>query len=405
MNASAALKHEELLNNQQFVDPIGADDMVFSTTSDIASLQRIWRNLEQRSAAHVFQTWAWVSNWHSHIGQARGITPHIIMASSPDGTLRALLPMGIETRAGLRTLVWLGDEHADFKGPVIDQSLLAGLTTDATKKLFDKAFRLTRGIDAVKLVDMPTLLNDALHPLLVYPSQLAPAGSHSLTINDTFDALYKARRGSSSRKKLRQRSRRLAEAAGPTKFKIARTPQARSEAISVLIEQKRARLAEMGAGDIFASSNVRAFYRTLAEQHPEICQLSTFQAGDDIVAANWGLTWGSRYYYVLSTMTDGEYRTYSPGQLHLNELIEWSTIRGFDVFDFTVGDEDYKDDWCDTSTDLFDVYIGLTIKGRALAWGQAKTRAVKRFIKQSPRLWSVAKRLRKRLYDYRTHTA
>lgn len=405
MNASAALKHAELLKNQHLVDPVGADEMVFSTTSDIASLQRVWRNLEQRSSGHVFQTWAWVSNWHTYIGKARGITPHIIMANSPDGVMRLLLPMGIETRAGIRTLVWLGDEFADFKGPLIDQGLMPQLTTHTTKKLFDTAFRLTPGIDAVGLLDMPKILDDQLHPLLVYPSQLAPAGSHSLTLNAKFDELYKARRGSSSRKKLRQRSRRLVEAAGPTDFKIARTPQARSEAISVLIEQKRARLAEMGADDIFASSYVRAFYRALAEQHPEICQLSTLKAGEDIVAANWGLTWGERYYYVLSTMTDGKHRCHSPGQLHLNELIEWSTVRGFEVFDFTVGDEDYKDDWCDTSTALFDVYIGLTIKGRAAAWMYGKTRATKRYIKQSPRLWPLAKKLRKRLYDYRTHTA
>ena len=405
MNAIAALKHAETLNNQQLVDPQRTDEMVFSTTSDIASLQRVWRNLEQRSATHVFQTWAWVSNWHTYIGKARGITPHIIMATSRDGVMRALLPMGIETRSGLRTLLWLGDEHADFKGPVIDRDLMAGLTTDTAKKLFDEAFRLTRGIDAVKLLDMPEILNDQFNPLLVYPSQRGPAGTHSLTLNAKFDDLYKARRGASSRKKLRQRSRRLTQAAGPTKFKVARTPQARSEAISVMIEQKRARLAEMGADDIFATSNVRAFYRALAEQHPEICQLSTFKAGDYIVATNWGLTWGDRYYYVLSTMTDGEYRCHSPGQLHLNELIEWSTVRGFKVFDFTVGDEDYKDDWCDTSTDLFDVYIGLTIKGRAAAWLHRKARAAKRYIKQSPRLWPLAKKLRKRLYDYHTHTA
>lgn len=405
MNATAALKHAELLDNQQLVDSARSEEMVFSTASDIASLQRVWRNLEQRSAAHVFQTWAWVSNWHTHIGQGRNITPHIVMATSRDGVMRMLLPLGIETRAGIRSLVWLGAEHADFKGPLIDRELLTRLTTDTTKKLFDEAFRVTPGIDAVKLQDMPELLGDQLNPLLVYPSQLAPAGSHSLTINARFDALYNARRSASSRKKLRQKSRRLTQAEGPIKFKVARTPHARSEAISVLIEQKRARLAEMGVADIFEASNVRAFYRGLAEQHPEICQLSVLRAGDNVVAANWGLIWGSRYYYVLSSMTEGEHRSHSPGQLHLNELIEWSTVRGFDVFDFTVGDEGYKDDWCDTSTDLFDVYIGLTIKGRVLAWGQAKTRATKRYIKQSPRLWPVAKRLRKRLYDYRTHTA
>ena len=405
MRANTALKQSELLEIQTLKPVFSTEELVFSATSDFDAVKQSWRNLEHRSVGHVFQSWAWVSNWHRCIGTTRNVSPLIITATSRDGVLRALFPMGIEARAGLRTLSWLGGEHADYKGPLIDRDLHGTLSDESTRSMFGRAFAMAPGVDAVRLLDMPTQMDGLPNPLLAYRNQLSPVASHQLTLDDNFDALYKARRGSSSRKKLRQKQRRLEAAAGPSIMKLAATPHRRSKAISTLIEQKRARLKEMGVANMFAAPEVRAFYRTLAEQHPEMCQLSTFDAGETSVAANWGLVWGDRYYYVLSTMTDGEHRVQSPGQLHLNELIAWSVERGLKVFDFTAGDESYKDDWCDTSTDLFDVYLGLTIKGRFLSFGQARARSAKRYIKRSDRLWSLAIKLRKLVNEQRAHTA
>jgi len=404
MRASAAQQHIDLLENQPLTPIKHMGELVFSATSDLESIRQNWRNLEHRAVGHVFQTWSWVSNWHTYVGSARNISPIIITATSRDGVLRALLPMGVETRAGFRTLTWLGAEHADYKGPLLDADLAATLTPDTTRVLFDAAFRMVPGIDTVRLLDMPRELEGAPHPMLAYPHQAGPSGSHALTLSQDFDALYKARRGPSSRKKLRQKLRRLEDAVGPVDMKISYSPHTRSKAITTLINQKRARLKDIGAADMFAAPEVRAFYRCLAEQHPEMCQLSTFEADGNILAANWGLVWGDRYYYVLSTTAYGPHRAHSPGQLHLNNLIAWSIARGLKTFDFTKGDEPYKDDWCDITTELFDVYLGLTIKGRAGAFVQAKTRSVRRYIKQSDALWPVAKKLRKLAKDRFVHT-
>ncbi len=404
MNAKSPLtlrERDEFLVVPPALQP---DALIFSTSS-IDAASNDWRGLERRSTAHVFQTWAWVSLWHTHIGQSRNIEPFIVTASSRDGSMHLLLPFGIQTRPGIRTLVWLGGEHADYKGPVISHELMAALTPEATRDMMRRAIALVPGIDVVSLTDMPENLGTSDNPLRAFDHQLSPVASHALALGRDFETLYKAHRSSSSRKKLRQKRRRLEDTTGPTRMKIATHPAERSRAITVLIDQKRVRLEEKGVGDMFAAPEVRAFYRSLAEMHPTLCQLSTFEAGDEAVAANWGLIWGGRYYYVLSTMTDGAARVHSPGQLHLNELIEWSIAQGLDVFDFTAGDEAYKDDWCDSTTLLFDVYFGLTIKGRVLAQIQANARMAKRRIKNSETLWQYAEKFRKILMFLRSKTA
>lgn len=382
------------------------DTLTFSATSDIAALKTAWRTFEAHAAGHVFQSWAWVSNWHSTVGAARNIDPFVITATSRDGTMRLLLPLGIQNWMGGRWLVWLGAEHADYKGPLIDRAWLDAAEPADIRRVFKAALGLAPGVDAAALEDMPAETGGRPHPLRAFPHQLAPVASHSVRLGDDFDAFYRDKRSAASRKKLRQKQRRLeAEAGGPARLTIAASPQARARAITALIGQKRTRLAERGVPNMFASGAVRAFYRQLAERHPELCQLSTLQAGGEPCAANWGLVWRGRYYYVLSTMTDGPMRAHSPGLLHLNELMAWSIGQGLEVFDFTAGDEAYKDDWCDRTLPLFDVYRAFTVKGRGLARARAAARALKRELKANPLAWDAAQSLRKALHDVRARAS
>jgi CelD/BcsL family acetyltransferase involved in cellulose biosynthesis len=404
MPPATALKTAEPVDKQGLSLRDDVEELILSTTTDMDAIRASWINLEHRAAGHVFQSWAWVSQWHTHVGRARNIEPFVVMASRRDGSLAALLPFGIETSRGLRILVWLGDEHADYKGPLIDRSLLQRMTRDVVETLFDAAIRMAPGIDLVRLLEMPVTLDAGDHPLLCYKHFMSPMASHSVALGTDFDSFFKERRGTSSRKKLRQKARRLTAAHGDTRMEIAGTKSQRSRMIAALVEQKRSRLSEMGVDDVFEAAEVRAFYRSLAENHPDICQISAFMAGDTITAANWGLVWGDRYYYVLSTMADGEMRAFSPGQLHLNDLIAWSIDKGLKTFDFTAGDEAYKDDWCDTVMPLFDVHIGLTTRGRAAAYLLSAGRRIKRYIKQHAPLWELAKTVRKRLFSLREQT-
>ena len=47
--------------------------------------------------------------------------------------------------------------------------------------------------------------------------------------------------------------------------------------------------------------------------------------------------------------------------------MQWSIDRGLKVFDFTIGDERYKRDWCDVTTPLGYAVGGLSIRGKIAA--------------------------------------
>jgi CelD/BcsL family acetyltransferase involved in cellulose biosynthesis len=97
---------------------------------------------------------------------------------------------------------------------------------------------------------------------------------------------------------------------------------------------------------------------------------------------------------VLASYDDGEVSRFGPGAAHLRELLRHAIERGCKRFDFTIGDEPYKRDWCETEQQLFDHSAAVTLRGwpaaaLALAW-----RRVKRAIKHSTLLWGAVVRMR-----------
>ena len=128
-----------------------------------------------------------------------------------------------------------------------------------------------------------------------------------------------------------------------------------------------------------------------------LTHVSRLDVGKTSAAANLGLTFRDSYYLVLSSYHDGELSRFGPGRAHLHELLRHAIDRGFARFDFTVGDESYKRDWSDTELQLYDYLAAETAKGWLVVTMTLAYRRTKRFIKQTPILWTIFSKLRSRL--------
>jgi CelD/BcsL family acetyltransferase involved in cellulose biosynthesis len=99
---------------------------------------------------------------------------------------------------------------------------------------------------------------------------------------------------------------------------------------------------------------------------------------------------------VLSSYTGGSLAKLGPGAIHLHELMRYAIARGMTDFDFTIGDERYKRDWCDGVQPLYDHVSTATLRGALAATGLRAMRRVKRTIKQNKTLWASYTALRSR---------
>ncbi|TIU15883.1 MAG: GNAT family N-acetyltransferase, partial [Mesorhizobium sp.] len=105
---------------------------------------------------------------------------------------------------------------------------------------------------------------------------------------------------------------------------------------------------------------------------------------------------GKRLICEFGAIADDDLAHASPGDFLFFDNIEEACERGFDVYDFSVGDEPYKRLWCDIETQHFEVLIPLTMKGRALVFVLRQGARLKTFVKNSPTIWKLTKMLRRK---------
>jgi CelD/BcsL family acetyltransferase involved in cellulose biosynthesis len=89
---------------------------------------------------------------------------------------------------------------------------------------------------------------------------------------------------------------------------------------------------------------------------------SALTLDDRILATLWGLVYKGRFYHLFPTYARGELTRYSPGNSLLRRVFEWCFANTVRIFDFTIGDEAYKYDWCDQELRLFDFIYATTTR-------------------------------------------
>jgi CelD/BcsL family acetyltransferase involved in cellulose biosynthesis len=75
-------------------------------------------------------------------------------------------------------------------------------------------------------------------------------------------------------------------------------------------------------------------------------------------------------------------------------MIERACTQGAALFDFGIGDQAYKRSWCDVETVQHDILLSLNLRGRLMAAGITSAVAAKRLLKQNPRAYRIAQKLR-----------
>jgi CelD/BcsL family acetyltransferase involved in cellulose biosynthesis len=74
--------------------------------------------------------------------------------------------------------------------------------------------------------------------------------------------------------------------------------------------------------------------------------------------------------------------------------MRYAVEHGCSAFDFTIGDEPYKQEWSDTLISLRDFRSALTWRGTGVVLVSTALSRAKRKIKNTPALWRLTTRMR-----------
>ena len=389
------------------VDPPAADDararspatvpgdISLSVYEDLSAIERDWRAFEAHADGTVFQCFDWLASWQRHIGARNGVRPAIVVGRDSAGASLFLFPLSVRSAGLARELTWLGSELCDYNAPLLAPafaerldsghflSLWAGITQSLQRNP-----RLR--YDLVNLTKMPERVGAQVNPMLGLRVRLNPSGAYLTHLAADWKQFYAAKRSSATRRRDRTKRKKLAEF-GEVKHVNPASDSEILHTLDTLMEQKARSLARMGVGNLFAKPGYAEFYRGLATDPAtrRLVHVSRLDVGATAAAVNLGLTYRDCYYHLLASYDDGELSRFGPGAAHLHALLHHAIDRGFKVFDFTIGDERYKRDWCDAEVKLYDHIAAATWRGTLAATAMLATQRLKRWIKRTPVLWNA----------------
>lgn len=332
--------------------------------SSIDEARDAWTRIESSSSPYPFQRLPWLETWQETIGKANGYSPAVGIIEDLSGAALCLLPMGYRGRGSSRRLEWMGWGVSDYSGPLLSPD--SGID-GALIKAAVFAIGRSLGCSLILLERNPERLCGGPNPLLGEGLRELHYGSHYAQVPKELGAFMKERFGAKGSYNLRRAERRLSEL-GKLEFAVARDADSRSKITEAMIRHKRERYREQKVRDNFDDPSFASFYEGYSRQGGSKAHLSALYLDGRSIAEHWGLVDGSTMYLLMPTFEAGKLDAYSPGSILIERLFGLCIEEGLGTLDFTAGDEEYKDRWCEGRMRLYRRAYGIGPIGKIMAF-------------------------------------
>lgn len=334
-------------------------------SQSIANFEKWWPRSDRLGDArcYAFQCADILEVWLATVGKANGIEPYFACVFAPSGKPALLVPFGTRRHHGATVLEFLDQGYSDYNAPVVFPD--TAFHADAAQ-IWTALTRSLPEFDLAILEKMPNSVGDLPNPLSPLAQFPHYESCHVVGLHAPWESFGRERIKHLSDS---ARRRRKLDKLGTVKISVAETAEERIRFLAAMMRMKSRKFIETRGFDTFTLPGVAAFYKETTARLGEggTVQLSALTLDDQILAAHWGYVVGNRFYHLMPAYEAGEWRAYAPGRL-LNEwLLQWAVERGLEYFDFGIGDEPYKFDYCDLHIPLGDAYLPQTLRGRILS--------------------------------------
>lgn len=332
---------------------------------DMEALRDVWRRLERAPADHAaafFQSFAWchhvASVREAHAAGRYGIAVAVIY----DGReIVGIWPLSRQRRGGIWTLRNLDDPFGQFAGVLCRDS-----------QLIEACVRAVLGrVRALKMADAVCIQNaltgTPLQEALLSLGYRAGASNDVVQVDMRGMAAfgdYLKTINVKTRKNLRNAMNRLSRT-GAVEHVVVEQPEALASLIGRTFEERLSWLRAHGKStDAFREPDFRHVIDG-ASRNGELSLLGfELRVDGEAIAAQWGFVYGGRYYaYISSRGTERD--QFSPGRLHLGNVIEACKDRGLDVLELMAPAAPYKVMWANRVTPVVSLWRALSLRGHA----------------------------------------
>lgn len=365
--------------------------MAIEVETDLDRCADEWRAFAATAHASPYQTYDWIEAWWRLVEARDGGTVQIVRLRRGDELL-ALMPLVTRRHLGVRVASFVGGTRFNIQTPVWSDRFAQALE-DAPIEIILRRIGRVVGVDALEITHMPRLCCGAENPFVTKDAAECPSPTFILPLAPDFSALSQARRSGKSLQQLRRKRKKLETEAGPVRFARAATEEEAARVVDAAVRQRAARRLASGVPSFFDAPGGEAFIRETAARGVDcargcssLMNAHYLEAGGRIVATYFGASHAGFYSCYVNSF-DGDFDVFSPGDILLHDLIEEMCGKGLAALDLGVGEERYKQSWCDR-VPLFQSATPVTPKGWLYLNASRLSQDGKKFVKRNKTLWN-----------------
>ena len=343
--------------NQKF------DIKIFDST-DLISQK--WVDFENVSFYHCFQSFDWVDHWLSTIGKKLNYNPQFVFVMTEENQILMILPLAIKRTFNFKMLCWVG---GDYGCGLFSKDFYEKINKKSFLWIWKEILKKIKRYDIIYLSSQPFLINSFENPFIKY---LNCYPHHSLSHQIAIDGDWKSLKIDIRKKLLKDTERQLnrLNKIGKIEFKVAESNNI-LPFTEKMIEQKSMQYDLTKVENQFKNESSINFYKNLKFINSQnlLIHVSVLFIDHSIIATHWGVidTYNKIIYYLMPAY-DNKWSKYSPGRIHMIELIKWCIKNDIKLFDMTGGNEPYKFEWGNRTMDLYNFLESSTIYGLILKW-------------------------------------
>ena len=374
----------------------GADRLVIDLVDDASTIRTDWERMESDPLNSLHQGFGWCSIW----AQTQK-SPLLIIRGRQGAKTVFLLPLEIVQEGGIRKARFPGGRFNNINTGLFEPCFAEQAEHKTAAAIAREARKLLHGrADILALQNIPLTWRGRTNPLSYLASVENQNPAFQLPLLESFESTLRQVNAKRRRKKFRIQSRRAEEMGGYSHV-IARSPQEKCELLQAFFRQKATRFASQGIPDVFRSQSVKEFFYDLAnfpetgtDSLLELHAIRLHGEYEGVIAAISGLSRKQDHIICQFGSIDEVVSELSPGELLFWLMIERACREKAALFDFGVGDQLYKRSWCPLSTAQHDIFLPVTLKGRAAASAYVAIARTKSLIKSNPALYALIQRFR-----------
>ena len=221
--------------------------------------------------------------------------------------------------------------------------------------------------------------------------------SHTLELPGGWNSLYTKMRSTKSRQRLRSKYNALRKR-GKLVFKQVKELEDKVDATQKILEWKSAQLDQRGSRNPFGTpNNPSLIYNTIQtsvrDENGHGLKVFGLYQDSVLIAGMLAFVDAQSFYYFVSAYSDEVPGKYSIGSQLLIKTMQFACRANLKRYDFLIGDEPYKFDWCDGKIPLIHYSKPFTRKGRIFCLGLRGQLELKKYVSRNSAVADVVRHL------------